>query len=96
MLGLQGLNRNVISIDTRIADPGWYSLPGDPRRYRDWILRLRGTGHADDMNLRESIAQSCDVFFYDLAHRLGVIARFVERGDPRRRSGKLRMQFRFG
>lgn len=74
MLGLQGLNRNVISIDTRIADPGWYSLPGDPRRYRDWILRLRGTGHADDMNLRESIAQSCDVYFYDLAHRLGIDA----------------------
>ena len=74
MLGLAGLNRDLITIDTTIPDPGYYQLPGDPRRYRDWILRIRGTGHADEMNLRDSIAQSCDVYFYELANRLGIDA----------------------
>ena len=74
MLGLAGLNRNLITIDTTIPDPGYYQLPGDPRRYRDWILRVRGTGHAEEMNLRDSIAQSCDVYFYELANRLGIDA----------------------
>ena len=74
MLGLAGLNRDVITIDTMIPDPGYYQLPGDPRRYRDWILRVRGTGHAEEMNLRDSIAQSCDVYFYELANRLGIDA----------------------
>ena len=74
MLALAGLNRDLITIDTAIPDPGYYQLPGDPRRYRDWILRVRGTGHADEMNLRDSIAQSCDVYFYELANRLGIDA----------------------
>jgi penicillin-binding protein 2 len=74
MLGLAGLNRDLITIDTMIPDPGYYQLPGDPRRYRDWILRVRGTGHAEEMNLRDSIAQSCDVYFYELANRLGIDA----------------------
>ena len=74
MLGLAGLNRDLITIDTMIPDPGYYQLPSDPRRYRDWILRIRGTGHADEMNLRDSIAQSCDVYFYELANRLGIDA----------------------
>ena len=74
MLGLAGLNRGLINIDTAIPDPGYYQLPGDPRRYRDWILRVRGTGHAEEMNLRDSIAQSCDVYFYELANRLGIDA----------------------
>ena len=74
MLGLAGLTRGVIDIDTLIADPGYYMLPGDERRYRDWILRIRGAGHADFMNLRDSIAQSCDVYFYELANRLGIDA----------------------
>ena len=74
MLGLAGLNRDLITIDTMIPDPGYYQLPGDPRRYRDWILRVRGTGHAEEINLRDSIAQSCDVYFYELASRLGIDA----------------------
>ena len=74
MLGLAGLNRELITIETAIPDPGYYQLPGDPRRYRDWILRVRGTGHAEEMNLRDSIAQSCDVYFYELANRFGIDA----------------------
>ena len=44
----------------------------DSRRYRDWILRIRGTGHAPKVDLKMAIAESCDVYFYDLARRLTI------------------------
>jgi penicillin-binding protein 2 len=47
-------------------------LPGDDRRYRDWTLRIRGTGHAERVDLRMAIAESCDTYYYDLAHRMGI------------------------
>ena len=72
MLGLAGLNLGIIDADTEVKDPGFYKLEGDDRRYRDWILRVRGTGHAPTMKLQESIAQSCDVYFYELANRMGI------------------------
>jgi penicillin-binding protein 2 len=55
-----------------VPDPGWYRLPGDSRKYRDWILRIRGTGHAPRVDLNMAIAESCDVYFYDLARRLTI------------------------
>lgn len=72
MLGLAGLEMGLVTAETKIPDPGWYSLPGDSRRYRDWILRIRGTGHADEVDLQMAIAQSCDVYYYDLAHMMGI------------------------
>jgi penicillin-binding protein 2 len=42
-------------------------LPGEDRRYRDW--KKQGHGHID---LEQAIAQSCDVYFYELAYRLGI------------------------
>lgn len=74
MLGLAGLELNLVEPDTAIPDPGWYTLPGDSRRYRDWILRIRGRGHADEVDLKMAIAQSCDVYYYDLARRMGIDA----------------------
>ena len=47
--------------------PGYYMLPNDQRRYRDW--KKQGHGAVD---LSEAIVQSCDVYFYDLALRLGI------------------------
>lgn len=47
--------------------PGWFSLPGSSRRYRDW--RKSGHGWVD---LHDAIVQSCDVYFYDLAVYLGI------------------------
>ncbi len=74
MIGLGGLEQGLITPETTVADPGWYTLPGDSRRYRDWILRIRGTGHAPQVNLNMAIAESCDVYFYDLARRMGIDA----------------------
>ncbi len=46
---------------------GWYTLKGDERRYRDW--KKEGHGHTD---LRKSIVESCDVYYYELAQQMGV------------------------
>ena len=48
--------------------PGWFSLPNDTRRYRDW---KRG-GHGAYVDMNEAIAESCDVYFYELAYKLGI------------------------
>jgi penicillin-binding protein 2 len=72
MIALAGLEAGLIDPEFTVPDPGWYRLPGDRRRYRDWILRIRGTGHAPEVDLKMAIAESCDVYFYDLARRLSV------------------------
>ena len=46
---------------------GWYSLKGHTHRYRDW----KKGGHGQ-VNLNYAIMQSCDVYFYTLAHDLGI------------------------
>ncbi len=74
MLGLAGLELDLVEPDTAVPDPGWYTLPGDSRRYRDWILRIRGRGHAEEVDLKMAIAESCDVYYYDLARRMGIDA----------------------
>ena len=74
LISLGALARDFITPDTEIRDPGWYKLPGDDRRYRDWTLRVRGTGHAETVDLRMAIAESCDTYYYDLAHRMGIDA----------------------
>jgi len=47
--------------------PGYYQLPGEARRYRDW--KRGGHGRVD---LDQAITQSCDVYFYDLARNLTI------------------------
>ncbi len=74
LISLGALAGDFITPDTEIRDPGWYQLPGDDRRYRDWTLRVRGTGHAETVDLRMAIAESCDTYYYDLAHRMGIDA----------------------
>ncbi len=63
---------------------GYYMLPNDERRYRDW--KKRGHGAID---LHDAIAQSCDVYFYDLALRLGIdrISPYLEAFGFGQRSG---------
>ena len=72
VIGLAGLEYDVISPEDTINDPGWYVLPGENRRFRDWTLRVRGGGHGRAVDLHQSIEESCDVYFYDLANRLGI------------------------
>jgi penicillin-binding protein 2 len=71
-MGMAGLESGLVTPEYTVADPGWYSLPGDSHKYRDWILRIRGTGHAPRVDLNMAIAESCDTYFYDLARRLTI------------------------
>ncbi|HEY5603351.1 MAG TPA: penicillin-binding protein 2 [Gammaproteobacteria bacterium] len=66
-VGLAGLETATIEADEQITCRGWYSLPGDKHRYRDW----KKTGHGK-MSLHFAIVQSCDVYFYDLAVSMGI------------------------
>jgi penicillin-binding protein 2 len=72
VIGLAGLEYNVILPEDTIRDPGWYVLPGEKRRFRDWTLKVRGAGHGAAVDLHQAIEESCDVYFYDLAHRMGI------------------------
>ncbi|MCL4104397.1 UNVERIFIED_CONTAM: hypothetical protein GTU68_047359 [Idotea baltica] len=72
MMAMAGLQSGIVTPETTVADPGWYRLPGDSRRYRDWILRIRGTGHAPFVDMHAAIRESCDVYFYDLARKLTI------------------------
>jgi penicillin-binding protein 2 len=65
--GLLGLESAVSTPDQSVFCIGYYKLPNEERRYRDW--KKQGHGH---MNLHDAITQSCDVYFYDLAYRLGI------------------------
>ncbi len=67
LIGLAALEYQVIRPDTEIRCQGWYTLPNDDHRYRDW----KRTGHGP-MSLRGAIRESCDVYFYDLALNLGI------------------------
>ncbi len=66
-IGLAGLETGQISPETRVFCPGYYQLPGQKHKYRDWKI----IGHRH-MNLDTSITQSCDVYFYKLAYEIGV------------------------
>ena len=65
MTGLAALRAGVVSPDERITCPGHIEL--GQRRFHCW---KRG-GHGR-VNMNEAIAQSCDVYFYELALRLGI------------------------
>ncbi|MCH8492245.1 MAG: penicillin-binding protein 2 [Idiomarina sp.] len=66
-LGILGLHEGEITAESRIWDPGWYKLEGVERRFRDW----RPHGHGW-VTINEAIAESCNTYFYDLSHKLGI------------------------
>ncbi len=66
-IGLLGLDSKVITPKTKIMDPGWYQLKGIEKKYRDW----KKWGHGW-VNLNKAIEQSCNIYFYDLAFKLGI------------------------
>ena len=66
-MGLAGLEQHIIRPHESIFCRGYFMLPGEVRRYRDWKKEGHGT-----INLEQAIAQSCDVYYYELANRLGI------------------------
>jgi len=66
-LGLAGLVHKQITVHDRIVCTGHYQLENDDHRYRDWKKK----GHGE-LGITRAIVESCDVFFYSLAHDLGI------------------------
>ena len=68
-VGLAGLEHGTVSPEHSIECRGSYTLPDVDHRWRDW----KRWGHGP-VDLTEAVAQSCDVYFYDLAYNLGIDA----------------------
>ncbi|MFZ1536281.1 MAG: penicillin-binding protein 2 [Chromatiaceae bacterium] len=66
-IALGGLETGVITTGKAKHCGGAYQLPNQSHLYRDW--RKGGHGSVD---MRRAIVESCDVYFYGLAHDLGI------------------------
>lgn len=64
---LVGLNQEVVTPKRTVFGRGFFQIPGTKHRYRCW----KKTGHGH-ISMNRAIYQSCDVYFYDLAYRMGV------------------------
>ena len=62
---MAALEDGIIAEDTELICPGYYTFRN--RQFRCW--EERGHGH---INVRQALAQSCDVFFYKVGEKLGV------------------------
>lgn len=69
LIGLAGLEHGDITPKQKIFCPGYFQLPNEERRYRDWKKQGHGL-----MTLDDAITQSCDVYFYDMSRHLGIDA----------------------
>ena len=74
LIGLAGLEYGLVNPNNSIYCPGWFTLDSnndkaddEKHKYRDW----KKTGHGH-MNMDSAIVQSCDVYFYDLALKMGI------------------------
>jgi penicillin-binding protein 2 len=65
IVALAGLDADILDPDAKVFCPGYYEL-GD---YTFHCWKHGGHGH---VNLHQAIAGSCDTFFYDLGHRVGI------------------------
>ncbi|MFL2769855.1 MAG: penicillin-binding protein 2 [Rhodospirillaceae bacterium] len=65
VVALAALEHGAITTDQSILCKGHTDL--GPRRFHCWETR----GHGD-LNIVQAIAQSCDVYFYEIARRVGV------------------------
>lgn len=66
-VALGGLEMGLTTTHSHTYCPGFYQLPGKSRKYRDW----KRVGHGK-VDMMKSLAESCDVYFYDLALSMGI------------------------
>lgn len=66
-MALAGLELGLRKPSDSIVDPGYFSLPNSRHQFRDW--KRGGHGVVD---LRRSISQSCDTYYYKLAVDMGI------------------------
>jgi penicillin-binding protein 2 len=65
LYALAGLSDGVFTPETVEFCPGFFQLPGSSNKYRD------DEKHGA-LDMRQAIARSCDVYFYKLAHQMGI------------------------
>jgi penicillin-binding protein 2 len=65
-MGMLGLKAGISSGKQTFC-PGYYTLNKGGHRFRCW----KHSGHGA-MDMHDAVVQSCDVYFYDLAHHLGI------------------------
>ena len=61
------LHYGLVDWHDTIFDPGYFSLPGDRHRFRDW----KKGGHGV-VNMEKSIIMSVDTYYYKMSHQLGI------------------------
>ena len=62
---LAALEAGVIDLDTKVRCPGY--LESGSRKFHCWKKGGHGT-----VGLERSLAESCDVFYYDIAQKVGI------------------------
>ncbi|HRK79023.1 MAG TPA: penicillin-binding protein 2 [Thiobacillus sp.] len=67
LMALAGLELGLRKPADSIVDPGYFTLPNSSHQFRDW--KRGGHGVVD---LRRSITQSCDIYYYKLAVDMGI------------------------
>ncbi|MEP0356311.1 penicillin-binding protein 2 [Paraglaciecola sp.] len=67
LLALAGLEAEVITPETQINDYGKYQLKNVARVWRDHTPWGHGL-----VNVTKAIEVSCDIYFYDMAYKLGI------------------------
>ncbi len=84
LVALAGLHYGVIKPEDEVFCPGHYMLPNVSHKYRCW----KKWGHGK-VNIESAIAQSCDVYFYDLAYKLGIdrMSTFLDRFGLGKKTG---------
>ena len=67
MLSLAALETGATNLTRKTFCIGYFMLPNTTHRYRDW--KPQGHGAVD---LHDAIAQSCDVYFYEISSEIGI------------------------
>lgn len=67
MLAVAALETGATNLERRTVCYGFFMLPNTTHRYRDW--KPEGHGAVD---IHDAIAQSCDVYFYEISNDIGI------------------------
>lgn len=62
---LAAIKAGLITVDTTVRCPGYLEVGG--RRFHCWKRAGHGT-----VNLERSLSESCDIFYYDIAQKVGI------------------------
>lgn len=67
ILSLAALETGATNLTRKTVCMGYFTLPDNEHRYRDW----KPAGHGP-VDLHDAIEQSCDVYFYEISVNLGI------------------------